>query len=138
MTKLLPLSFLVSLGLLGGSACKRKVENPGTQAPAAASPAKQEEAAAPVPPEAPLETDARHARIEAKLRQLVADQLKVPLDQVVPEAQLKRDLGADDLKFVELVMAMEEAFNLTITEEYAGKIKTVGDAVKILIWLGAR
>lgn len=141
MTKWPSLSLLVSLGVLGMAACERKEEKSGTQAaPAAPQPPAAEAGATPPAgsAEALPERDPRHAKIEAKLRQLVADRLKVPLERVVPEAQLKRDLGVDDLKFIELVMAMEEEFNLTITDEYADKIKTVGDAVKILIWLGAR
>lgn len=137
-----PLSFLLPLGMLGLAACERKAET----APEAL-PAKKEEAPASAPaPGTPLpslsavlkEKDARQDKIEAKVRQMIADRLKLPLDQVVPTAKIKRDLHADDLAFVQLIMAMEEEFNVTITDEYAIKIETVGDAVKILIWLGAR
>ena len=135
-----PLSLVVSLGVLGMAACERKPEASGPQVPAVA-PAPPAEAAktqaAPAPPQ-DLPEDTRQAKVEAKLRKLVADQLGVSTDKLLLEAQFVRDLGADSLDLVELVMAMEEEFNLTITDEYAGKMKTVGDAVKILIWLGAR
>ncbi len=70
-------------------------------------------------------------QIPAKVAEIVAAQLGVAKDKVVPEASLK-DLGADDLDSVELVMSLEDAFGLTISDEEAAKILTVGDAIRII------
>jgi acyl carrier protein len=67
-----------------------------------------------------------------KVRQIVADQLGVDVDEVTPEASFVDDLGADSLDTVELVMALEEEFGLEIPDEDAEKISTVGDAIKFI------
>lgn len=67
-----------------------------------------------------------------KVRQIVADQLGVDVDEVTPEASFVDDLGADSLDTVELVMALEEEFGLEIPDEDAEKISTVGDAIKYI------
>jgi acyl carrier protein len=67
-----------------------------------------------------------------KVRQIVADQLGVDVDEVTPEASFVDDLGADSLDTVELVMALEEEFGLEIPDEDAEKILTVGDAIKYI------
>ena len=67
-----------------------------------------------------------------KIRQIVADQLGVDVDEVTPEASFADDLGADSLDTVELVMALEEEFGLEIPDEDAEKISTVGDAIKYI------
>jgi acyl carrier protein len=64
-----------------------------------------------------------------KVRQIVADQLGVDLEEVTPEASFVDDLGADSLDTVELVMALEEEFGLEIPDEDAEKISTVQDAI---------
>ena len=66
--------------------------------------------------------------IEAKVKEIVAEQLSVNADEVVPEAKFREDLGADSLDQVELVMALEEEFELDIPDDEAEKIATVGDA----------
>ena len=53
----------------------------------------------------------------------------VEADQVKPEAQFVNDLGADSLDTVELIMALEEEFDIEIPDEKAEKIKTVGEAI---------
>ncbi len=64
-----------------------------------------------------------------KIREIVAEQLGVDVEEVTPEASFIDDLGADSLDTVELVMALEEAFSVEIPDEDAEKIKTVNDAI---------
>ncbi|MCP3057216.1 acyl carrier protein [Myxococcus sp. K38C18041901] len=68
--------------------------------------------------------------IEAKVKNIIADQLGVGEDEIKPESSFIEDLGADSLDIVELVMAMEEEFEVEIPDEEAENIKTVGDAIK--------
>ncbi len=67
--------------------------------------------------------------VEAKVKQIIVEQLGVDEGQVDATASFVDDLGADSLDIVELVMAFEEAFDLDIPDEDAEKIKTVKDAV---------
>lgn len=67
--------------------------------------------------------------VEAKVKQIIVEQLGVDEGQVDATASFIDDLGADSLDIVELVMAFEEAFDLDIPDEDAEKIKTVKDAV---------
>jgi acyl carrier protein len=67
--------------------------------------------------------------VEAKVKQIIAEQLGVDEAQVDATASFVDDLGADSLDIVELVMAFEEAFDLEIPDEDAEKITTVKDAV---------
>ena len=60
------------------------------------------------------------------------EQLGVEADQVKPEAQFVNDLGADSLDTVELIMALEEEFDIEIPDDKAEKIKTVGEAVSYI------
>jgi len=64
-----------------------------------------------------------------RIKQIVADQLGIDEDQIVPEASFIDDLGADSLDIVELIMALEEEFDMEIPDEDAEKIKTVQDAI---------
>jgi acyl carrier protein len=70
--------------------------------------------------------------VESKVKEIVSEQLNVGMEEIKPEAHFINDLGADSLDIVELVMAMEEEFNLEIPDEAAEKIQTVGDAVKYI------
>lgn len=70
--------------------------------------------------------------IEDKVKEIIVDQLGVEAEQVKPEAAFIDDLGADSLDTVELVMALEEEFDLEIPDEDAEKIKTVGDAINYI------
>ncbi len=67
--------------------------------------------------------------IEKKVTDIIVDQLGVDEKQVVPAAKFVEDLGADSLDTVELVMALEEEFDIEIPDEMAEKIATVGDAI---------
>lgn len=69
------------------------------------------------------------ASIAERVKQIVAEQLGVEEDQVTNEASFMEDLGADSLDTVELVMALEEEFDIEIPDEDAEKIQTVQDAV---------
>ncbi len=70
--------------------------------------------------------------IEDRVKQIISDQLGVGLEEVKAEASFIEDLGADSLDIVELVMAMEEAFETDIPDEEAEKIQTVQDAVNYI------
>jgi len=67
--------------------------------------------------------------VEEKLIDIIAEQLSVDKDKVVPGASFVDDLGADSLDLVELIMAMEEAFDVEIADEVAEKITTVQHAI---------
>jgi acyl carrier protein len=65
-----------------------------------------------------------------RVKEIVVEQLGVSADQVTEDASFIDDLRADSLDTVELVMALEEEFDLEIPDEQAEKIKTVGDAIR--------
>ena len=67
-----------------------------------------------------------------KVKTVIVDQLNVEEDDVNEEASFVDDLGADSLDIVELVMALEEEFGISIPDEEAENIKTVGDAVSFI------
>ncbi len=64
------------------------------------------------------------------IQAVIAEQLNVDTAQVTPEAEFVKDLGADSLDVVELIMALEEKFGIEIPDEQAEKIVNVGDVVK--------
>lgn len=70
--------------------------------------------------------------VEAKVKEIIIDKLGVEESQITPEASFTNDLGADSLDIVELVMGFESAFQISIPDEDAEKIGTVGDAVSYL------
>jgi acyl carrier protein len=70
--------------------------------------------------------------IETKVKDIIVEQLGVDAGQVKAEASFVNDLGADSLDTVELVMALEEAFDMEIPDEEAEKIQTVGQAVSYI------
>ncbi len=72
------------------------------------------------------------ASIDEKVKLIVAEQLGVDADQVTNDASFMDDLGADSLDTVELVMALEEEFDVEISDEDAEKIQTVQDAIDYL------
>lgn len=67
-----------------------------------------------------------------KVKAIIVDQLGVDEDAVTMEASFLEDLGADSLDIVELIMALEEEFELEIPDAEAEKISTVGDAVNYI------
>ena len=69
---------------------------------------------------------------EDKIKSIIAEQLGVKAEEVAPESSFVDDLGADSLDTVELIMQLEEEFNIQIPDEDAEKISTVGDAVKYI------
>ncbi len=74
-----------------------------------------------------METD-----LEKRIAEMIIEQLGATKEEIVPEASFIDDLGADSLDIVELVMAMEEAFDIEIPDDDAEKIQTIGDAVAYL------
>jgi acyl carrier protein len=70
--------------------------------------------------------------VRAKVADIIANQLGVDKETVTPEANVIDDLGADSLDIVELVMALEESFDLEIPDEDAEKIRTVQDILSYL------
>ena len=70
--------------------------------------------------------------VEGKVKNIIVEQLGVDSEKVKAEASFIDDLGADSLDIVELVMAMEEEFDLEIPDEDAEKLRTVGDVSKYL------
>ncbi len=70
--------------------------------------------------------------LDGKVKNIIVEQLGVDAERVKAEASFIDDLGADSLAIVELVMAMEEEFDLEIPDEAAEKLRTVGDVTKYL------
>jgi len=70
--------------------------------------------------------------IEEKVSEIIVKQMGVNKEQVKPETSFINDLGADSLDTVELVMELEDAFDLNIPDEDAEKIQTVGDAINYI------
>ncbi|MCE1187720.1 MAG: acyl carrier protein [Ignavibacteria bacterium] len=70
--------------------------------------------------------------IASKVKEIVMDKLGVEESQITNEASFMNDLGADSLDIVELVMGFEQAFSISIPEDQAENIRTVGDAIKYL------
>ncbi|MEK6553798.1 MAG: acyl carrier protein [Bdellovibrionota bacterium] len=68
--------------------------------------------------------------VEPRIKKIIEEQLGVEGDRIKPEASFIDDLGADSLDIVELVMAMEEEFDLEIPDEDAEKLRTVSDVTK--------
>lgn len=67
--------------------------------------------------------------LEERVTEIIVEQLGVSKDEVAPEASFIDDLGADSLDIVELVMAMEEEFDIEIPDDDAEKIQTISDAI---------
>ena len=72
------------------------------------------------------------ADIEQTVKDIIVEQLGVDAGEVKPEASFVNDLGADSLDTVELVMALEEAFDMEIPDEEAEKIQNVGQAIEYI------
>jgi acyl carrier protein len=72
------------------------------------------------------------AEIEAKVTEIVSKQLGVAKEKITRQSSFVNDLGADSLDTVELVMEIEDAFDLSIPDDAAEKIQTVGEAIKYI------
>lgn len=69
------------------------------------------------------------SEVASKVKAIIVDKLGVDEKEVTPEASFTNDLGADSLDTVELIMEFEKQFNVTIPDDQAEKISTVGDAI---------
>ena len=72
------------------------------------------------------------SEVSSKVTKIIVDQLGVSADEVKPEASFVEDLGADSLDLTELIMAMEEEFDIEIADDDAQKIQKVQDAVSYI------
>ena len=72
------------------------------------------------------------AEISERVRSIIVEQLGVSLEEVTPQASFVEDLGADSLDIVELIMALEEEYDMEIPDEDAEKIQTVEDVTKYI------
>ena len=68
--------------------------------------------------------------IETRIKQIIQDQLNVPQEKITSEAKFLEDLGADSLDTVELVMAVEEEFNVEIPDDKAEQLQSVGAVIQ--------
>lgn len=67
-----------------------------------------------------------------KVKSLISEQLNRPVEEVLEEKEVVKDLGADSLDIVEMLMSLEEEFNITVPEDEAVNIKTVGDIIALI------
>lgn len=70
--------------------------------------------------------------IEPRVKAIIVDKLSIDENEVTPNAEFSKDLGADSLDTVELIMEFEKEFGITIPDEDAEKISTVGDAINYI------
>jgi len=70
--------------------------------------------------------------IEDKVKKIIAEKLSVDVEEIVPEASFVDDLGADSLDLVELIMSMEEEFDIDISDEDAEKLVTFKDVIEYI------
>jgi acyl carrier protein len=70
--------------------------------------------------------------VEAKVREIIAKILRVPAEPLRAETRFREDLGADSLILVELIYELEQEFDITIPDERAQKVRTVGEAIAAL------
>jgi acyl carrier protein len=71
--------------------------------------------------------------LEGRIRNLVADQLGVDIGEVTPDASILEDLGADSLDVVELVMSLEDAFDIEVEDDDVEGMRTIGDIQQYVI-----
>lgn len=67
-----------------------------------------------------------------KVKELISKQLNRPVEEVTCDKEIVKDLGADSLDVVEMLMSLEEEFNISVPEEDAVNIKTVGDIINLI------
>ncbi len=80
----------------------------------------------------PTREDRMAENTEARVREIIVNELGVEAEKVTPQASFVEDLGADSLDTVELVMAFEEEFGMEIPDEHAEQLQTVGDAIRYI------
>jgi acyl carrier protein len=68
-----------------------------------------------------------------KVRQHLSEELRIPLERIDEETDIRKDLDADSLDLYELVMELEDTYGIKVSEEEAGEIRTVGEAVDFVI-----
>ncbi len=84
------------------------------------------------PMQKPLNLEETMSDVAEKVKKIIVDQLGANADDVKPEASFVEDLGADSLDLTELIMAMEEEFDIEIADEDAQKILKVQDAISYI------
>ena len=67
-----------------------------------------------------------------KILELIANQLNRSVDELTEDKEFVKDLGADSLDIVEMFMSLEDEYNITVSDEEAVKIKTIGDVIKLI------
>jgi len=67
-----------------------------------------------------------------KVRKMLAEQLNISVDKIKPETNVIEDLGADSLDVVEMLMLLEDEFDVTVSDEESLNLKTVADIVKVI------
>ena len=67
-----------------------------------------------------------------RIKEMIVEELNVPVEKITMEARLAEDLGADSIDAVELIMNIEDEFEIQVSDEQAQNIKTVGDLVKYI------
>ncbi len=67
-----------------------------------------------------------------KILELIANQLNKPVEEITADKEFVKDLGADSLDVVEMFMSLEDEYSITVSDDDAVKIKTVGDVIKLI------
>ncbi len=67
-----------------------------------------------------------------KILELIANQLNKSVEELTEDKEFVKDLGADSLDIVEMFMSLEDEYNITVSDEEAVKIKTIGDVIKLI------
>lgn len=67
-----------------------------------------------------------------KIREMLANQLNIEIDKIKEDSKIIEDLGADSLDMIEMLMALEEEFGITVPDDKADSLKTVGDIAKYI------
>lgn len=80
-----------------------------------------------------MANDEKITKITARVKEIVSDQMNVDKNEILDSSKFATDLGADSLDQVELVMELEEEFGITIPDDAAENILTVGDAIKYIV-----
>lgn len=67
-----------------------------------------------------------------KVRKMLAEQLNISVEKITPESRVIEDLGADSLDVVEMLMLLEDEFDVTVSDEESVNLRTVADIVKVI------